>query len=308
MPNQNNYGYILPYLAHFVLKNRSNILYINAHYHPFGMVMPGRHANEAQYRYGAANGQEKVDEISGSGNHYTAPYWEYDPRLARRWNQDPVFKEHESPYATFANNPIWFSDPDGADTLILHRSSPLQQFANDKSNVYLVTFSIVRDGVEQKLEETMYMIDRKEAGSRDDNSLNKPEYKLKWDYMSWTRGSGTLGDGWDDQIRVTEDGVFVHPGNSYSNFDGCYGVTESEPEIQDAGNGETLAFISNTGVAQEKIRTIYNQVDQAGKLTGDKFLLKTNSQAVEKPVETSSMEIDRLPFRPLEPIDSGNEN
>lgn len=83
------------------------------------MLLPGRHSNESIYRYGAANGQEKVDEISGSGNHYTAPYWEYDPRLIRRWNQDPVVKEHESPYACFANNPIWFSDPDGADTTIM---------------------------------------------------------------------------------------------------------------------------------------------------------------------------------------------
>jgi hypothetical protein len=38
-------------------------------------------------------------------------------RIARRWNVDPVVKEHESPYAAFANNPIWFTDPDGADTL-----------------------------------------------------------------------------------------------------------------------------------------------------------------------------------------------
>ena len=78
--------------------------------------MPGRSFNESEYRYGAANGQEKVDEISGSGNHYTAEYWEYDSRTLRRWNIDPVVKEHESPYATFANNPIWFSDPNGADT------------------------------------------------------------------------------------------------------------------------------------------------------------------------------------------------
>jgi len=29
---------------------------------------------------------------------------------------DPVVKHHESPYAAFANNPIWFGDPNGADT------------------------------------------------------------------------------------------------------------------------------------------------------------------------------------------------
>ncbi len=85
-------------------------------YYTGGMIMPGRSGNETEYRYGAANGQEKVDEIAGSGNHYTAQYWEYDSRLMRRWNPDPVVKPHESPYATFANNPIWFSDPLGADS------------------------------------------------------------------------------------------------------------------------------------------------------------------------------------------------
>lgn len=59
---------------------------------------------------------EKDDEISGDGNSYTAEFWQYDPRLGRRWNVDPVVKHQESPYATFANNPIWLVDPLGNDT------------------------------------------------------------------------------------------------------------------------------------------------------------------------------------------------
>ncbi|MDA3906045.1 MAG: polymorphic toxin type 44 domain-containing protein [Bacteroidales bacterium] len=68
------------------------------------------------YRFGFG-GQEKDDEITGnSGTHYTAAFWEYDTRIGRRWNVDPVIKHHESPYATFANNPIWFTDVMGADS------------------------------------------------------------------------------------------------------------------------------------------------------------------------------------------------
>ncbi|HYC29518.1 MAG TPA: hypothetical protein VEB42_11885 [Chitinophagaceae bacterium] len=74
------------------------------------------------YRYGF-NGQEKSIEIKGEGNHNTAEYWEYDTRLGKRWNPDPVIKYHESPYAAFANNPIWFSDPLGADTISFTKSS-----------------------------------------------------------------------------------------------------------------------------------------------------------------------------------------
>jgi hypothetical protein len=60
---------------------------------------------------------EKDDELAGEGNSYTAQFWQYDSRIARRWNIDPVVKHHESPYAAFANNPIIYIDPLGSDTI-----------------------------------------------------------------------------------------------------------------------------------------------------------------------------------------------
>jgi hypothetical protein len=72
-------------------------------------------AGQGKYRYGF-NGQEKSDEIKGAANSYTAEFWEYDPRIGRRWNVDPKTKDFESPYSGFANNPIWLRDENGADT------------------------------------------------------------------------------------------------------------------------------------------------------------------------------------------------
>ncbi len=74
-------------------------------------------SNSRGYRYGF-NGQEKDDEISGPGNSMTAMFWQYDSRLGRRWNVDPVVKYNEGSYVTFSNNPIWLIDPTGADTAI----------------------------------------------------------------------------------------------------------------------------------------------------------------------------------------------
>ncbi|GIV44926.1 MAG: hypothetical protein KatS3mg035_2049 [Bacteroidia bacterium] len=54
-------------------------------YYPFGAIMEGRKYNLTAYRY-AFNTQERIPEINES--HYTALYWEYDGRLARRWNVD----------------------------------------------------------------------------------------------------------------------------------------------------------------------------------------------------------------------------
>jgi len=81
-------------------------------YYPFGMGQPGRSFSNADYRFGF-NTQEKVDVVSGSGNHYAAPYWEYDPRTGRRWNLDPAGYPYQSHYSVNNNNPILFSDPLG---------------------------------------------------------------------------------------------------------------------------------------------------------------------------------------------------
>jgi hypothetical protein len=86
-------------------------------YYPFGSPQPGRNyvqTNAGVYRYGM-NGMEKSDEIAGDGNSYTAEFWEYDPRLGRRWNVDMVVKPWESSYNAFADNPINLSDPNGDD-------------------------------------------------------------------------------------------------------------------------------------------------------------------------------------------------
>ena len=65
------------------------------------------------YRFGF-NGQEKDDEVFGStGTSYTVEFWQYDSRIDRRWNLDPKPNPSISYYATFAGNPILYSDPLG---------------------------------------------------------------------------------------------------------------------------------------------------------------------------------------------------
>ena len=67
------------------------------------------------YHFGF-NGMEKDDEVFNvTGSSYTAEFWQYDSRIGRRWNVDPVNKLWKSSYATFANNPIYFVDPLGLD-------------------------------------------------------------------------------------------------------------------------------------------------------------------------------------------------
>jgi hypothetical protein len=83
-------------------------------YSPFGAPLDGRTIQNDFYRFGW-NTQEKVDEISGAGNHKTALFWEYDTRLGRRWVLDPKPQISISDYAVNGNSPIWITDPLGDD-------------------------------------------------------------------------------------------------------------------------------------------------------------------------------------------------
>jgi hypothetical protein len=77
--------------------------------------MPGRKFNTNAYRYGL-NGQEMDNELNSIDGAYTsAECWQYDARLGRRWNVDPIVYSWQSPYATFNNDPIYFSDPAGLE-------------------------------------------------------------------------------------------------------------------------------------------------------------------------------------------------
>jgi hypothetical protein len=82
-------------------------------YEPFGSLLPGRNYSSDAYRFGF-NTQEKDDEIYGSnGTSYAAQFWQYDPRIGRRWNIDPVNPAWNSSYAVFFNSPILYVDHNG---------------------------------------------------------------------------------------------------------------------------------------------------------------------------------------------------
>ncbi|MCO5259944.1 MAG: hypothetical protein M9916_07360 [Crocinitomicaceae bacterium] len=68
------------------------------------------------YRYGFGS-QERDNEISGKGNSYTAEFWQYSPRIVKRWNVDPMTAKYpwQSPYSVFNNNPIYYNDPLGLE-------------------------------------------------------------------------------------------------------------------------------------------------------------------------------------------------
>jgi len=87
-----------------------------------------------EYRYGF-NTQEQDDEVYGNGNLNTAEFWEFDTRIGRRWNNDPVNIPDNSPYLCFGNNPIFFNDIKG-DSWDITKSE------KDGKTIYTITLTV----------------------------------------------------------------------------------------------------------------------------------------------------------------------
>lgn len=120
------------------------------------------------YRFGF-NGQEKDDEIYGAGNSTTAEFWQYDARLGRRWNLDPKPKLSESPYATFAGNPILYvdhlgdtarvawSETDAGGATINKKASYINDQWVGEDNVAIVASKVKDPAAKQKMEDYSLM-------------------------------------------------------------------------------------------------------------------------------------------------------
>ena len=95
--------------------------------------MTGRKYSQpnSSYRYGF-NGQEKTPEIFEGST--TAMFWEYDSRIIKRWNPDPILKPWESPYAALGNNPIRMVDPNGADWYENNKTHKAKYYKGSKSH------------------------------------------------------------------------------------------------------------------------------------------------------------------------------
>jgi len=83
------------------------------------------------------------NEVAGAGNITTAEYWEYDARLGRRWNIDPLRKPWQSDYLCFSNNPIWKVDPNGDDDYF--NAQGVYQYSDKKTTRNIIIVSVVNN-------------------------------------------------------------------------------------------------------------------------------------------------------------------
>ncbi|MCF6307812.1 MAG: hypothetical protein L3J09_07635 [Flavobacteriaceae bacterium] len=93
-------------------------------YYPFGMLLPNRHQNTGDYRYGF-QGQEMDDEIKGEGNSINYKYRMHDPRVGRFFAVDPLTSRypHYTPYSFSGNKVIAYRELEGLEELEINKST-----------------------------------------------------------------------------------------------------------------------------------------------------------------------------------------
>ena len=189
-------------------------------------------------------GQMRDDDISGQGKLYTAEYWKYDSRLGRRWNVDPVIKYHESPYAAFGNNPVWFIDPNGADSTTYFYSEVDEDELN---RIAEVSKEIDR---RNGLTETQYQVfatedDFKTAIDNGEVNLNKKNdlvFSVKY---------GKIGDAEFDNVvgRAWRQLIFFHNGKAL--YGGALSISAYEKLYKKEVGGEDYTndnLVINLGI------------------------------------------------------------
>src|SRR5690554_1520763 len=129
--DENAYLYVFQYKDHLgnvrlsyadcnndgIIQSSSEILEEN-NYYPFGLKHQGyndisnscKSEQAEKYQY---NGKEWDDALGL--NIYEMDLRQYDPAIGRWTVQDPVTHHDYSPYSAFDNNPVYWSDPSGAD-------------------------------------------------------------------------------------------------------------------------------------------------------------------------------------------------
>jgi hypothetical protein len=169
------------------------------------MMMPGRkYSAQSGYRYGF-NGMEKSNEIKGDNNSYEAKDWEYDPRISRRWNVDPILKEFESPYLSFSGNPIIFADPLGDD------AKDWIKKADSKGNVHY-TWDANVTGEDKTPAGYTYVGKSGSYYAWEGHQVNL------WEGGNWSGGSGeTFSSGDAATVPPVQDKCMANPGCGAAN-------------------------------------------------------------------------------------------
>jgi len=114
------------------------------------MLVPNRNYSSPSYRYGF-QGQEKDDEVKGSGNSYDFGARMHDPRIGRFLSNDPKERIYpqQSVYAYAANSVIALIDENGEGP-VFPSENGAKAIAQDLNNIFKDKYKIDYDAFSVK--------------------------------------------------------------------------------------------------------------------------------------------------------------
>ncbi|SEK30517.1 YD repeat-containing protein [Aquimarina amphilecti] len=115
-------------------------------YYPFGMLLPNRHGNSSDYRYGF-QGQEMDNEIKGEGNSLNYKFRMNDPRVGRFFAMDPLAPQYPwySPYQFAGNKVIAWRELEGLEEENVNDQIPLEDanwFVKGMANLFVAAVEV----------------------------------------------------------------------------------------------------------------------------------------------------------------------
>ncbi|KAB1061956.1 RHS repeat-associated core domain-containing protein [Salibacter halophilus] len=190
------------------------------------MMQPGRVYNSPEYRYGF-QGQEKDDEIKGSGNSINYKYRVHDPRLGRFMSIDPLSPKYPqwSPYVFSGNRVV--------DAFELEGLEPVDAKKGAKHLVVVVQGFWGEPGKNKTLvSNTPMAVDNTGLGSVEQGFGGKSQIQVAT-YNS-SRKSGTIADVGqtiDNFMSANPDGEIIMVGHSLGADNVMDIANETEHEI-----------------------------------------------------------------------------
>jgi hypothetical protein len=157
----------------------------------FGSAINSRAFACGEHRFGF-NKFEKDDEVKGNVNHISFGDYGYDPRIGRRWNIDPYWKDFTelSNYMAFGNNPVVFKDVDGEKIVIYYKEKKniLRLFEKKKAYEYVPQKASNYTGNSKFLIETIRALDyitEKTPNSLSSKVINSEDKIVKIDKIKF---------------------------------------------------------------------------------------------------------------------------
>lgn len=140
----------------------------------FGMLVPNRHANTPEYRYGF-QGQEMDDELKGEGNSLNYTFRMHDPRVGRFFAVDPMTHQYPwyTPYQFSGNRTIQFIEREGLE------EAPQILSGNLDNDLLSLWFLQTKDGIRNVI--TFPLIRVLQSDETEGETIRKALGELKYD-------------------------------------------------------------------------------------------------------------------------------